>query len=243
MVTGSGTHFNATSVVTFCSGITTVQATLNSSTQLTVIVNVSPSAPIGGCNATVTTGGEVATGSNLFSILGGLPVVSSASPVIADQNDQNVSVSVTGLYTHFVNGVTSASFGAGITVNSVVVGSATSATVNITVSPTAAIGGRTVTITTSGETAVLANAFSVATGLPQLTGVSPNTGPQNSTQTITINGLYTNFVQGFSVVSFSGANVTAGAAVVNGPTQITVSVTVAAGAAAICPHCHRYHGL
>ena len=232
VIVGSGTHFDGTSTAMFCSGVTTVQTTVNSATQLTVIVNVSQYTSVGTCGVTVTTGGEVASGSNLFSILTGVPVVTSTSPNSANQNAQNVNVTVSGAFTHFVNGTTTASFGPGITVNSVTVGNSTTATVNITVSSTATIGGRTVTMTTGGETAALANAFSVVAGLPQLTSITPNTGAQNSTETITINGLYTNFVQGQSVVSFSGGNVTAGTATVNGPTQITVTVTVAAGAGA-----------
>jgi len=232
VIVGSGTHFDGTSTAVFCSGVTTVQTTKNSATQLTVIVNVSQNTTVGGCGVTVTTGGEIAAGSNLFSILTGVPVVISTNPISAHQNDQNVNVTVNGAFTNFVNGTTTANFGAGIMVNSVAVGNSTTATVNITVSSTATIGGRTVTMTTGGETATLANAFSVIAGLPQLTGITPNTGAQNSTQTITISGLYTNFVQGQSVVSFSGGNVTAGTATVNGPTQITVTVTVAAGAGA-----------
>jgi hypothetical protein len=232
VIAGSGTHFDSTSVASFCIGVTPVQTTATSATQLTVVVNVSSSAPTGACGATVTTGGEVASGSNLFAIQAGLPVVSGASPISAHQNDQNVSVTVNGLYTNFVNGTTTASFGAGITVNSVTVSNSTTASVNVTISPTASVGGRTVTMTTGAEVASLANGFSVVAGIPQLSSISPNTGAQNSTQTITITGLYTNFVQGSSVVSFSGGNVTAGTATVNGPTQITVSVTVAAGAVA-----------
>jgi hypothetical protein len=231
-IVGSGTHFDITSTVVFCSGVTAVQTTPNSATQLTVIVNVSASAAVGSCGATVTTGGEVANGGNLFSILGGLPVVSGASPISAHQNDQNVNVTVTGLYTNFVNGTTTANFGAGVTVNSVTVSGSTTATVNVTISSTATIGGRTVTMTTGTEVASFANAFNVVAGLPQLASLSPSTGAQNSTQTVTVTGLYTNFAQGTSVVSFSGGNVTAGTATVNGPAQITVSVTVAAGAAA-----------
>jgi hypothetical protein len=232
VIVGMGTHFASNSTVAFCSGITAVQTTPNSATQLTVTANVSPSAPLGACGLTVNTGGEVASGTNLFNILAGLPVVTSVSPVSAHQNDQNVTLTVTGAYTNFVNGTTTASFGSGITVNSVSVISSTSATVNISVSPGASVGGSTVTMTTGTQTASLANGFSVTAGLPQISGISPNTGTQNSTQTITINGLYTNFAPGQSVVSFSGGNVTAGTATVNGPAQITVSVSVAAGAAA-----------
>ena len=232
VVVGSGTHFDATSLVAFCNGITPVQINLNSPTQLTVIVNVAATTAIGACGATVTTGGEIATGVNLFNVLAGLPIVTSVNPVSAHQNDQNVNVTVNGLFTHWVQGTTTANFGAGITVNLVTVSSSGFATVNITVSAAATIGNRSVTMTTGAEVAPGNNIFAVLAGVPQLTSINPVNGAQNSTQTVTVNGLFTNFVQGTSVVTFNGGNVTAGVAQVNGPTQLTVSVTVAPGATA-----------
>jgi hypothetical protein len=47
-----------------------------------------------------------------------------------------------------VNGTTTANFGAGITVNSVTVTSATSAQANITIQPTTTLGYRNVSVTT-----------------------------------------------------------------------------------------------
>ncbi|HEX4133697.1 MAG TPA: Ig-like domain-containing protein [Bryobacteraceae bacterium] len=233
VVVGSGTHFDATSLVAFCNGITPVQINLNSATQLTVIVNVAATTTIGACGATVTTGGEIATGASLFNVLAGLPVVTSLNPISAAQNAQNLNVTVSGLFTHFVQGATTASFGSpAITVNTVTVSGSTFATVNISVSQTATIGNYTITMSTGAEHAPGTNLFAVTAGAPQLTSINPTTGAQNSVQTVTVNGLFTNFVQGTSVVTFNGENVTAGVATVNGPTQLTVSVTVAPGAAA-----------
>ncbi|HEY3826888.1 MAG TPA: Ig-like domain-containing protein, partial [Bryobacteraceae bacterium] len=233
VVVGSGTHFDATSVVAFCNGITPVQTNLNSPTQLTVIVNVSANATLGACGATVTTGGEIATGANLFNVLAGLPVITSVNASSAAQNTQNLNVTITGLFTHFTSGGLTFNFGAGVTFGAPVVNGNTSITVPITVSPTATLGARTVTIgDTTDVSASLASGFSVTAGSPQITNINPTTGAQNSVQTVTVNGLFTNFVQGTSVVTFNGGNVTAGVASVNGPTQLTVSVTVAPGAAA-----------
>jgi hypothetical protein len=113
---------------------------------------------------TVTTGGEVASLSNGFAVNAGLPVLSSLTPATAHQND-TVTVNVVGLYTSFQVGTTVASFGSGITVNSVTVTDATHAAVNITVSQTAAVGSRAVTLTTGVQTASLTGGFTVAVGI------------------------------------------------------------------------------
>jgi hypothetical protein len=64
-------------------------------------------------------------------------------------------VTVTDLNTHFVQGTTTADFGSGIIVNSVVVTSAVSMTANISIAGNAVVGARTVTVTTGTEVASL----------------------------------------------------------------------------------------
>lgn len=68
------------------------------------------------------------------------PVLNSATPSTGAQQQSNLSVTVLGSFTHFVQGTTSASFGAGITVTGVTVNNSTSASVQITITPTAATG-------------------------------------------------------------------------------------------------------
>ena len=84
-------------------------------------------------------------------------------------------MAITGQNTHFVQGTTVASFGAGITINSLTVNSATSATANLTVQNGAALGARTVTITTGAEVASLVNGFTVTVGavaVPNVVGLT-----------------------------------------------------------------------
>ena len=71
---------------------------------------------------------------------------------------------VTGTNTNFSQGVTTASFGANIGINSVTVSSLTSATVNITISGSATLGAQNVVLTTGGEVATLVNGFTVTAG-------------------------------------------------------------------------------
>lgn len=227
---GSGTHFtSATPSVSFGTGITVLQVTVNSDTSLTAVINISANASLGVRNVTVTTGTEVATGTNAFSVISGSAIVTSAIPVNGNQNT-TLNVVVTGLSTHFVQGTTTASFGAGITVNSVTVTNATSARVNITIQAAAALGARTVTMTTNTEVATETNAFTVVTGIPQVAGVVPGTGAQGTSVSLTVTGLFTNFASNVSQLTFSGSGITVNQVVVNSSTQLTAQVSVASNA-------------
>jgi hypothetical protein len=75
----------------------------------------------------------------------------SASPNTGQQGQQNLSVAITGQHTHFLQGTTTASFGAGITVAALTVSSATSATALLDIDPAAAVGGRNVTLTSRDD--------------------------------------------------------------------------------------------
>lgn len=97
-----------------------------------------------------------------FTVAGGAPVLLSISPTIGLQGQQNVSVNVTGQFTSWVQGTTTASFGAGITVATLTVNTSTSATAVISIDPAAATGTRTVLLTTGAEIDTLSNAFLVA---------------------------------------------------------------------------------
>jgi hypothetical protein len=75
----------------------------------------------------------------------------SVSPATAAQGAAT-TLTITGTSTHFVSGTTTVSFsGTGITVGTITVASATSLTAAITISPTAATGAYTITVTTGSE--------------------------------------------------------------------------------------------
>ena len=86
------------------------------------------------------------------------------------------SVNLTGQSTHWVQGTSVASFGAGITVASLTVNSATSATAVLNIDAAAAAGARNVTVTTGGEAVTLTNGFTVTNGTPVLTTVNSEHG-------------------------------------------------------------------
>jgi fibronectin type 3 domain-containing protein len=92
------------------------------------------------------------------------PSVSSVNPTSGAQGQNLSSVLISG--SGFQNGAT-CSFGAGITVNSCTFNSATQLTANITISPTAALGSRNVTVTNpDGQSNTLPNGFTVTSSGP-----------------------------------------------------------------------------
>ena len=172
-VTGQYTHFaQGTTTASFGTGITLNSVTVADSTHVTVNLSVDAMATVGNRNVTLTTGSEVVTLSNGFAVGAGTPVITQVNPNTGQQGQSNLNVAITGQYTHFVQGTTTASFGAGITINSVTVSSATAATVNLSVDPGATVGNRNVTLTTGSEVVTLSNGFAVGAGTPVITQVS-----------------------------------------------------------------------
>lgn len=84
----------------------------------------------------------------------------AVSPTSGNQG-QTMVVNLTGTATNWVSGQTSASFGGEINVDWVNVTSATAATAQITISATAALGPRNVTLTTGSEVVTAVDGFTV----------------------------------------------------------------------------------
>jgi hypothetical protein len=103
------------------------------------------------------------------------PNVGSVSPSTSVQGQMLSSVVITGTY---FTGATNVSFGSGVTVNNFVVDSSTQITASITVTGSASIGARDVSVTTPAGIGTSADIFSVAyDGLPhQPLNVSPANG-------------------------------------------------------------------
>src|ERR1035441_1809462 len=97
-----------------------------------------------------------------------VPALLSVTANSGQQGRQNISVAITGQFTHFSQGTTTANFGTGITVTSLTVNSATSATAVLNVTADAALGATNVTMTSGLEVATLTNGFTVTTA--NLTG-------------------------------------------------------------------------
>src|SRR5206468_10896624 len=123
------------------------------------------------------------------------------------RSGQTLDIAVTGQYTHFAQGTTGASVGAGITVNGVTVHTPTTATVSVSIAEDAAIGARDVTLTTGSDVVTKAAAFTVAPGTPVLIAISPTSGQQGQTLDVAVTGQYTHFAQG-TTGARSGARMT-----------------------------------
>ncbi|HLK47666.1 MAG TPA: RHS repeat-associated core domain-containing protein [Bryobacteraceae bacterium] len=162
-----------------------------------------------------------------FNISGSGPPV-SLSPAFMRQGE-SVSVTITATGTHFQQGVTLASFGPGIMVGGafsggygpVTVTSPTTAVAQLSAAAAAAPGFRTVALQTASEQDTYIDAFEVR-GIPSLTSISPISGTPGQTLSVTIRGIYTNFVQGSTQATF-GAGISVGGAASGGFGPVTVS--------------------
>ena len=159
--------------------------TVAGATSLTANISVAADATAGSRTVSVTTGGEVVTFVNGFTVGAGAPRITLVNPNTG-QVGQTLILAITGQFTSFVQGTTAVSLGAGITVNSVTVTSLTSLTAGVSIASNAAAGARTVTVTTGAEVVSLANGFNVATASgPQISDFNPKTGPVGTLIAIT----------------------------------------------------------
>ena len=226
-VLGNFTHFaQGTTTANFGAGVTINSVTVNNATSATVSITITPTTNTGLRNVTMTTGAEVVTLTNGFNVTAGPAVISSLTPNNANQGANNVGIAIVGTNTNFVQGTTTVSFGGLITVNSLTVNSATSATAVISINAAATPGQVSVTATTGGESATIVNGFTVNAATPVITLVNPATGAQGATiAAVAITGQFTHFVQGTSVVSF-GANITVNSTTVTDATHASANITI-----------------
>ena len=231
-LTGQFTHWvQGTTTASFGAGITVATLTVNSATTATARLNIDAAAALGARNVTLTTGAEVVTLTNGFTVTAGTPVLTTVNPNTGQQAQTGESVALTGQFTHWVQGTTTASFGAGITVATLTINSATTATASLNIDAAAALGARNVTLTTGAEVVTLTNGFTVTAATPVLTTVNPNTGQQGQTgESIALTGQFTHWVQGTTTASF-GAGITVATLTVNSATTATASLNIDAAAA------------
>ena len=231
VVTGSQSHFlNGTTTAAFGGGIVVTNVAVTDSLHATVTINIPSGTALGAYNASLTTGGEVATILGGFTVSPGTPIISLINPATGHQGATHLSVTLTGLFTHFVNATSVANFGAGITVNSTTVTNATTAVADITIQPTATLGSRSVSVVTNAETASITGGFTVLAGIPALSTIAPVTGSAGSTLNLVVNGAFTTFQQGFSSVAM-GDGIIVNFVTVNNIGQLTANITIPANAA------------
>jgi 6-phosphogluconolactonase (cycloisomerase 2 family) len=205
-------------------GVTVRDVLVLGAAAISATVVVAPDADIGSYDISVTT--ESGTSNSLaMTISAAPPVLASISPAIGTQGTSTV-VTLTG--SGFLpRATTVAVSGGGITVSGV---NATfnSLTATFAVDPAAALGARSVTVTTLGGTSG-AVSFTINAQPPTLASVSPSSGGLGVVVPVTLTG--TSFIPGATTVAVSGSGVTASNVNVTSATTLTVDLTVAAGAA------------
>jgi hypothetical protein len=208
-------------------GVTVIGTTVDSSTQITITVNIGAGAAIGPRTIRVNnpTGFGFGTCATCFSVTA-RPGTFTFSPNIRGQGAANQDIVITG--SSFQVGAAVAFSGSGITVNSVTVVNPNQINLNIDVDPNAATGGRVVTITNpDGGFRVRNNGLTVAAA-PNPTTVTPGSRPQGFTGTVSITG--SGFVNG-ATVAISGTGITVNSVTFNTATRLTVNLTLAPDAA------------
>ena len=227
-VVGLNTHWGSSTIFSFANGISVTNTVVTDETDATITISINPLATVGAYNLTATTSGEIATLNNAFVVLAATPVILSSGPASGPQQG-SMTFTILGQATNWLQGTTSVSFGAGITINSVTVTSPTSISASGQISPTAYSGYRTVTVATGTQILTLPNAFLVTSGPATIAALTPATAEQGETLNVEVTGANTNFNQNYTVPSF-GPGTSINSITVSSAIDATVNITVAPSA-------------
>src|SRR5205085_1971374 len=154
------------------------------------------------------------------------------NPNTGQQGQSNESVALTGQFTHWAQGTTTANFGAGITVASLTINSPTAATAALNVGSGATAAAGSASLRAGTEVLTVDNGFTGTAGTPVLMTVNPNTGQQGqSNESVALTGQFTHWAQGTTTANF-GAGITVASLTINSPTSATAALNVGSGATA-----------
>ncbi len=243
---GLNTHFvSGTTTADFGPGIQQLDLNVTSPTQIFAHMFIHTVATPGLHTVTVTTGSEVVRTSFTVTTPCNASLASTAlgsiSPNTTTQGTQNFVVQLTAQAystTYFVQGVTTADFGPGITAN-LTVNSPTSATATLSINSSAPAGPRDVTLKTSGETATASQGFTVIPMLaattmgPMTLSVVPTITSSSSTAmqgaqnvVVTFTGNFTHFAQGTTRIDI-GPGITVNPVTVTQPGSAIAVLSIA----------------
>ncbi|MES2178518.1 MAG: IPT/TIG domain-containing protein [Gemmatimonadota bacterium] len=223
-LTGSGFVTGGSTVAVDGTGVTVSNVVVNSATSITATFTLASDATLGGRNVSVTTAGGTSAAVT-FTVN---PTSSALVGISPDVGYRGTTLPVSFDGVNFVSGNTGINVsGIGVTVDSIVVNSATSMGARFTIDAGAPLGGRSVTVTTPAGTSNAVN-FDVLPPPPTLASVTPNTVTRGTNATVTLTG--TNFVNASTVVVVDGSGVTVNGVTFNSSTSLTVSLTISAGA-------------
>ncbi len=179
---------NNLSVTSGATSFTFSQA-INAGSTYSVTVLTQPSSPSENCTVTNGSGTANANVTNVQVTCSAIVVSATLTPSSAHQGSSQAII-IAGTGTSF-GPTTTVNFGADITAGTVTVNGPTSASVPITLDNVAAIGPRTVTITTGAQQVTVS--FSVVAGVPVVTLINPNTIQPTQSESVTITGAFTNW--------------------------------------------------
>ena len=189
----------ATAVNVSGAGVTVSGLTVVNDTTVTATFTITAGAALTARNVTVVTPGGT-TNAVTFTVIA--PSLTSIAPT-SGVRGTSVPVTLTGIG---LTGATAVNVsGAGVTASTLIVVNDTTITATFTISATAALTARNVTVTTPGG-ATNAVTFTVAAPpVPTLTSITPNTGGRGTAVPVTLTG--TNLT-GATSIGVSGAGVT-----------------------------------
>src|SRR5205807_6113819 len=163
----NGNLTSSTASVSIAIGTNPSTGTLNGTTSVAAVSGITTFSNLsidkGGTGYTlqVSSTGLTSATSGAVNISNPAPTLASIAPTSGNLTD-TLDVVFNG--TNYISGVTTASFGANITVNTVTVNSSIKLTANITIGSSATVGARNVSVTNpspGGGTATLTNGFTV----------------------------------------------------------------------------------
>ena len=223
-----GTNFSgATSVYFSGTNIWVNSFDVISSTEIQANIHIYQTAQLGPNDVSVTSPYGTGEGEKLFTVAG-MPSIRSLSPATGSQGSfVDVTILGEGFY-----GVTSVSFGSGITVapDYQVISEYVPVTIiaTISISSTATLGTRNVTVTTTHGVATGSGLFTVtaATPGPVVSSVTPKFGLLGQTEEVSIKG---SGFTGTPTVSF-GAGITINSVTLISSNEIQATIIISSGA-------------
>jgi hypothetical protein len=232
-VTLSGANLaGVTAIHVSGTGITVSGVTVVNPTTVTATFAISAGATLSARNVTVTTAGGT---SNAVTFTVAAPTVTAVSPN-AGLRGTSVPVTITGTGLGAATGVTVA--GSGVTVSNFAVVNATTVTATFTVSASAGLSARTVTVATPSGNAVLPAAFTVVG--PTLSAINPTSHTRGGAGfTVTLTGTH---LTGTTGVIVSGTNVNVSNVSVLNDTTVTATFTISGTATRTTRNVHTVNG-
>jgi len=226
-ITLAGSGLTGTTAVNVSGpGITATGVTVNSDSKVIATLIIAPNATGGARNVT-TTSPAGTSNAVTFTVIVPPGALSSISPTTGAQGTV-VPVTLSGSGLTGSTGINVS--GGGITVSAFAVPNDTTITATFTVSATAALTARNVTVSTAGGPSNPETFTVVTPGTPTLASISPNSGLRGSAVFVTLTGTgFTAAGTTVNVAAPAGGLTITGVTVVN-PTTITATFTTGGGA-------------